>query len=231
MKKINIVIVAICLMIGIIFLFCDVSLANKNSDLFDDILKKTNSKTVEYGITASFITDKDGEKVCNDILKKLNFSNGVNKSILKNEKTYSIEFGKNNTNGYIETMKYENHNIITINLVEKNSANLLKDMKDKLQKCVEDKDVTIKYFQYLKAQDYNNDMDTTNNEILKILKSHGASNISTITLKNGYCTTAYTGIYDAMQSNGKLMDFNYAVCKYNSGNYIIIGTPEILTAY
>ncbi len=224
-------IVAIFLMIGIIFLFCDFSLANKNSDLFDDILKKTSSKTVEYGITASFTTDKNGEEVCNDILKKLNFSNVSNKSILKNEKIYSIEFGKDNTNGYIETMKYENHNVITINLVEKSNSNLLKDMKNKLQKCIEDKNVTVKYFQYLKAQVYNKDVNATNNEILKILKSHGASNISTIALKNGYSTTAYTGIYDAMESNGKPMDFNYAICKYNSGNYIIIGTPEILAAY
>ncbi|WPC42097.1 hypothetical protein [Clostridium sp. JS66] len=230
MKKKNVIFLTVFFIIGIVLLISDFSLASKDLDPFNDILQITNSKTVEYGITASFITDKSGEKVCNDILKKMNFIDAKNKSVLKNEKKYCIEFGKNNTNGYIETMKYENHNIITINLVEKSNKNLLNDMKRDLEKCIDDGNVTVKYYQYLKSQVYN-DVDITNNKILKTLKDHGASNITTVALKNGYSSTLYTGLYDAMQSNGKLMDFNYAVCKYNSGNYIIMGTPEILTAY
>ncbi|EET86767.1 conserved hypothetical protein [Clostridium carboxidivorans P7] len=230
MKKKKVIFLTVFFIIGIILLISDFSLASKDLDLFNDILQITNSKTVEYGITASFITDKNGEKVCNDILKKMSFIDAKNKSVLKNEKKYCIEFGKNNTNGYIETMKYENHNIITINLVEKSNKNLLNDMKRDLEKCIDDGSVTVKYYQYLKSQVYD-DVDITNDKILKTLKNHGASNITTVALKNGYSSTLYTGLYDAMQSNGKLMDFNYAVCKYNSGNYIIMGTPEILTAY
>lgn len=230
MKKKNSIFLIIFFIIGSILLISDFSLASKGWDPFNDILQMTNSKTVEYGITATFITDKNGEKVCNDILKKMNFIDVKNKSVLKNEKKYCIEFGKNNTNGYIETMKYENHNVITISLVEKNSNNLLSDMKRDLEKCIDDRSVTVKYYQYLKSEVYD-DVDTTNDKILKVLKNHGASNITTVALKNGYSSTLYTGLYDAMQSNGKLMDFNYAVCKYNSGNYIIMGTPEILMTY
>lgn len=230
MKKKNSIFLIIFFITGSIFLISDFSLASKGWDPFNDILQMTNSKIVEYGITATFITDKDGEKVCNDILKKMNFIDAKNKSVLKNEKKYCIEFGKNNTNGYIETMKYENHNVITIRLVEKSNNNLLSDMKCNLEKCIDDRSVTVKYYQYLKSEVYA-DVDTTNDKILKVLKNHGASNITTVALKNGYSSTLYTGLYDAMQSNGKLMDFNYAVCKYNSGNYIIMGTPEILLTY
>ncbi|NMM61539.1 hypothetical protein HBE96_02280 [Clostridium sp. P21] len=231
MKKKKVMILIVFLIIGVIFLFSDFSLASNNSDLFNDILKETNSRTVECGITASFITDENGEKVCNDILKKMGYFDTRYKSMLKNEKIYCIEFGKNNVNGYIETMKYENHNIITINLLEKSNSNLLSNMKSDVQKCIGGKNITIKYFQYLKAQVCNNNIDAINKEVLKILRNHGASNINTVALKNGYSTTAYTGIYNAIQINGKLMDFNYAVCKYQSGNYIILGTPEILTTY
>ncbi len=231
MKKKNIIILSIIFALGIIFLFCDYSLANKNSDLFDDILKNTNSKTVEYGITAVFTTDENGEKLCEDILKKLGFSHKNGESVLKNEKIYCIEFGKNNVNGYIETMKYENHNVITINMVEKDGKNGLKEMKNKLQKCTEDKSVTVKYFDYLKSKISDDNIDGTNNKVLKTLKSRGASNINASKLENGYSVTAYTGKYDVIQSNGKLIDFNYAVCKYSSGNYIILGTPEIIVSY
>lgn len=231
MKKKNFIALIIFLIIGIIFLFCDFTLANKNTDLFDDILKKTNSKTTEYGITAVITTDENEEKICNDILKKLNFFQENNKKLLNNGKICCTEFTKGNVNGYIETMKYENHNVITVNMVERNNKNGLNEMKSKLQKCVEDENVTAKYFQYLRAQISDNDINKANNEVLKILKGYGASNINTITLENGYTSTAYTGTYDAMQSNGKLMDFNYAVCRYHSNSYIILGTPEIIITY
>ena len=219
------------LIFTIILLMTGFSMGGKSSDLFDDILKKTNSKTIEYGVTAVFSTDENRESVCNDILKKLDFYDGWNTNVLKNEQAYCVEFGKNNINGYIEIMHYENHNVVTINIVKKDDKNSLGELKNKLQLCLADKKVSVKYFMYLKSKMENNDIEITNKEIVKILKGNGVTDINSVSLENGYTTTAYTKRYDSIESNGKLIDFNYAVCKYSSGSYIIIGTPEIIVTY
>lgn len=219
------------LIFTIILLMTGFSVTKKDSELFDDILKKTNSNTVEYGITAEFTTDEDREDICNDILKSLDFYDGWNTNVLKNEQAYCVEFGKNNVNGYIETMHYENHNIVTINIVKRDNKNSLEELKNKLQQCLGDKKITVKYFMYLKSKMQNDNIEFTNKEILKLLKEHGTTNINTISLENGYSTTAYTARYDSIESGGEKIDFNYAVCKYSSGSYIIIGTPELIITY
>lgn len=218
-------------MLTIILLMTGFSVTRRSSDLFDDILKKTNSSTIEYGITAEFTTDENREDVCNDILKKLDFYDGWNTSVVKNEQVYCVEFGKNNVNGYIETMHYENHNIVTLNIVKRDDKNSLVELKNKLQQCLGEKKISVKYFMYLKSKMLNDDIELANNEILKLLTEHGTTNINTISLENGYSTTAYTTRYDSIESNGKKIDFNYAVCKYSSGSYIIIGTPELIITY
>ena len=48
-------------------------------------------------------------------------------------------------------------------------------------------------------------LNLANKEILKLLKEHGTTNINTISLENGYSTTAYTRRYDSIESNGKKM--------------------------
>jgi hypothetical protein len=60
---------------------------------------------------------------------------------------------------------------------------------------------------------------------------NNASNIGTVEIDNGYSTVAYTRKYPVMKNDGKWIDFNYAVCSYSSGNYVIIGTPVIITTY
>lgn len=209
----------------------DLSVTEASSDLFKDILKNTDSKVVESGIKVVFTTDKSRENVSDDILKSLDFYDGQSDLVLKNEQTYCVEFGKNNINGYIEIMQYENHNVVTVNIVKYDNKSSLEELRNKLQKYIGSKYSNIKYYQYLKCKMQSGDIYTVNKQILQLLKNHRASNIDTVDLENGYSTTAYTNQYDSIESNGKLVDFNYAVTKYSSGNYIIIGTPEILVTY
>ena len=75
------------------------------------------------------------------------------------------------------------------------------------------------------------DIHVTNDRIIKVLISHGAKNIDTVSINNGLRTVPYTPKYDEVKINNKLIDFNYAVCNYSCGRYIIIGTPEIITTY
>lgn len=230
MKK-NFIIFNQLLILITILLMTGFSMNERKSDLFDDILKKTNSNPIECGIKAVFTTDEERENICNDILKRLEFYDGWNTIVLKNQQIYCVEFGRNNVKGYIEIIHYENHNVVNINIINKDDKDSLKELKNKLQQCLKDKKVKVDYSMYLKLKMQNNDVQSTNEQILKLLKTQGATNINTISINNGYSTTAYTKQYESIQSNGKVIDFNYAVCKYSSGSYIIIGTPEIIVTY
>ncbi|MBC2579844.1 YwmB family TATA-box binding protein [Clostridium sp. DJ247] len=230
MRK-NMITITILLILCLLFLLGDPSRAEKKGDLFNEILRKTNSSTVEYGIKEVFTTDSDKEKIVDNFIRGLGLYDGWNSTVLKNNKVYCVEFGKNYINGYIEIIQYENHNVVTINITKKDNDNNLNELKDMLKQCIPEIKTNDMIFLYLKAKLLEDDINLYNNEVLEILKNYRASNINTIKLENGYSTTAYTRQYNAMQNNGKPMDFNYAVCRYSSGSYIIIGTPEISVTY
>lgn len=207
------------------------SSARKNTDLFNEILILTNSTTTEYGITSTFNTESSNDDIPNYVLKSFGFCGKFDKKELKDRRGYCIEFGDNYLNGYIETIKYEDHNVVTVNVVKRDNKNNLEDLKNNLQKCLKDKKINAKYFEYLKAKSTNVNIEEINNQVLSLLKNYRAVNINTISLENGYSTIAYTKNYDSIQSNNKTIDFNCAVCKYSSGSYVIIGTPELIVTY
>lgn len=227
-KKVFILSIIIVMVFG--YLNKNFSFAKKNIDLFDEILKVTEGITVEYGIRTCIETKKDGESYSLELLKKLNVE-VFNTNVIKNDNIYCIEFNNNKISGYIESISYENYNVVTVNVVEKGSENGLSQLKALLEKALEKENKDTKYFQYLKAAIPSNNISKTNEEIVELLKNENAVNIDTIDIDNGYSTVAYTKRYPIMRNNGKYMDFNYAVCSYTSGNYIIIGTPIIITTY
>jgi len=241
MKRKNIIL--LCIVLNLIILQVNLIFTNAQVkvNLFDEILLQTKSKTVEYGLKASFNTGEDPEQVCNYLIKNIGFDNSkikLNYHTVDEDDSYSIDFSKGNLKGYIEALKYNNENVITINISEISDKNDLEALKKQVSKSIGSKGENIKYFQYLKAKVLNGsnevayeDIFSVNKSIIKILKSHGTINIETVIINNGLSNVAYTKKYDSKVVNNKLIDFNYAVCDYSSGRYIIIGTPEIITTY
>ncbi|ERI89462.1 hypothetical protein HMPREF1982_04734 [Clostridiales bacterium oral taxon 876 str. F0540] len=208
----------------------DLSYAKKNVDLFNTIIEKTDGRTLEYGVKASFYVNNDGELYCIDLLKRLGLDGGEINAI-KNNDSYCLEFNNNNYKGYIESTSNDNHNVVSVNIVKNDSKNGLSELINLLQKNIEKDQKDIKYFQYLKAQIDNEDLFKVNNEITDILKEQGSIDVDTVALDNGFSTSANTKRYNSITSGGKMIDFNVAVCHYSSGNYIVIGTPVIITSY
>lgn len=223
--------IIILIFISIIALFNDKSFSftNDNSDVFNKMIESVHGNIIEYGIRANFEINEDGEKYCLDLLKKLNLTNN-NINITKNNKFYSLEFSNTVENGYIEYSSYDNHNVVTVNIVKSDNVNNLEEFKTKIDLAINNtKDV--KYFQYLKAKVLESDKVKLDNEIIDVLKAEKAKNTSTVELENGISTVTYTKRFNAMKNNGKLVDLNFALCSYPSGNYLIIGTPIIIEAY
>jgi len=239
MKKKSIAL--LCIVLSLIILQINVSFSNaqEKSNLFDEILLQTKSKTVEYGLKTCFKSREDRKEICNYLVQVLELNHkGIKSNSSENENAYCIEFSGKNVEGYVEALKNENANDITVNISRVGNENGLVSLKNKVSAGIGNRGKNIKYFQYLKAKIGNNtenskvdDIYVINKKIIKILKVYGTENIETVSINNGLSTVAYTRGYDEMVSNNKLIDFNYAVCNYSSGRYIIIGTPEIITTY
>jgi hypothetical protein len=205
-------------------------LASKKPDFFREIVSLTEGKVVEYGVKANFQISEDGENYCLELFKKLNIEN-ADINVVKGEKFYSVEFNNNEFKGYIESTSYDNHNVVTLNIVQYDNEYRLVELKNRVSIAVGKDEKEVKYFDYLKAQINKDSTEKVNRDIAELLKNNNASNIDTIKIDNGYSTVAYTKKYPVMKNNGKLMDLNYAVCSYSSGDYVIIGTPVIITTY
>ncbi|MGH4126165.1 MAG: YwmB family TATA-box binding protein [Clostridium sp.] len=236
-KRIALLCIVLCqiiLQINVIF-----SNAQEKVNLFDQILLETKSKTVEYGLKTSFKTEEDPKEVCNYLIRNLGFdSSGIKLNVYEKEDSYCIDFSNKDVKGYIEAIKYNNEDDITINISKTDNENGLESLRNKVAQAIGSRGENIKYFQYLKAEMPENivnvgneDIYGVNERIIKILKSHGTCNIETVSINNGLSTIAYTKKYASKVNNNKLIDFNYAVCNYSSGRHIIIGTPEIITTY
>ncbi|MCB2341855.1 YwmB family TATA-box binding protein [Clostridium estertheticum] len=239
MRKKGITLLCIVLSMAIMQINIRLTSAHENLNLFDEILIQTNSKTVEYGLKTCFETQEDSKEICDYLISTLNLDN--KKTILtrtENKDYYNVDFSSENANGYVEALKYKNKSLITINISNVSNENGLAFLKNNVSASIGSRGKNIKYFQYLKAKveetsenGGENNTNVINLKIIKILKSCGTENIETVNLNNGLSTMAYTRKFDEKVINNKLIDFNYAVCSYSSGKYIIIGTPEIITTY
>lgn len=217
-----------------IFLFFNMtshSFASNKGDLIDNMIKSCNGNIQEYGITFSFNANGNSEEICNKILKKITLNIKDINNVIQNDKVYCIEIKSNSINGYIESINYDNYNVVTVNLTKKDSVNNLIDFKKNISAAL-GKDYNVStYFMYIKFKVDSENLEHINEKLGVVIKEQGGNDIQTVQLENGFSSTAYTGKYLPIKSFGRSIDLNYAVCKYPSGINVIIGTPEILTSY
>ena len=218
------------MMVGFGYFNSSSSLTIESVDFFKEIVSVTEGNVTEFGVKANFEISEDGEIYCLKLLKGMNIEN-ADINVVKEDRFYSVEFSNNELKGYIESTSYDNHNVVTLNVVQYDNGYRLSELKNRINIAVGKDEKEVKYFDYLKAQINKGDKEKVNSDIAKLLKNNNASNIDTIKIDNGYSTVAYTKKYPVMKNNGKWMDLNYAVCSYFSGDYVIIGTPVIITTY
>lgn len=205
---------------------------NKGSvDLFNEILNKTNAQVIKYGLITSFHGCGNYKEECRQLLSQIEPKVEVKEKLYG--ETYCLEFKNDTTEGYIQSRKDKDNNIITINITCLSNTNELEKLKKKVQNSINtiNESSKNKFFCYVKSKINENDLSLLNKEVMEYLKQKGAKNLQSIKLDNGYSTICDTGMYNYIQANGNLIDFNYSICKYDSGNYLIIGTPQIILDY
>ncbi|MBU5486114.1 YwmB family TATA-box binding protein [Clostridium sp. MSJ-11] len=226
-KRVWFVISFICLVFLIINM--DKPKASNSEEFLTKIVNEVEGDIQECGVKASFISYDDEKETVEGILKNLKFEEPYHTNIKENEKIYSIEIIGNNISGYVQSTKYENYKVIVVDLVKVTENDELYQLEEIIKNAIGNESAS--YFKYIKARLHTNDLMDKNNKIMALLKRNNAQNIESIKIDNGYSTIAYTKKFDHITVGRKFVDLNYALCSYRSGNYLIIGTPEILVSY
>lgn len=200
--------------------------AEISDEYLNDALKNTNSTIEEIGLSTNYKTNNNGKKECDMWIKDMGL---INKRVTTyNSNSYCVEFNYNNISGYIESIKKTNYYDISINVKLFTNENKINELKRKVTKPIKYKSVC---YEYIKAKSKIKDFNKINYNIKKFFIKNGAKNLETTRMNNILSTTMYTGKYDYVFDDNKKVDLNYAVCKYDNGNYIIIGTPILNINY
>lgn len=205
--------------------------AKERVDVFDEVLSITNSKIAEASITTTFKPNKDYDYYYKNLLLLLReYTTSMEEKTIYDNSNYR-EFKFDNIYGYIEKVFYKDETLITINLVEKTNENKLEDLKGVLDKILLEHAYNVQYYLQIKSMLEEKDLETVNCSIINALENRKTTGLNTVNLNNGYSTICNTKNYIAKRVNDELIDFQFAVVRYSSGNYLIMGTPEITLTF
>jgi hypothetical protein len=230
--KIKVISSLLCCILLILFVNKEVSYADANEHIFKEILQDTKSQVVEYGVKVCVKVENNDEVLIEEILNKLKVNGDIIKD-LKTEKSHYIEFNNEGEYGYLEYIYGTDQGVLNLEIIKCGHNLELKELEHRLKMIIRgtDEDKTISIYKYIKAKTNSTDTDQIAKQIIGKLKFNRAQNIDSIQLDNSVNITALTGNYEKIKNGDSWIDFNSAVCSYESGNYLIIGTPIIIKAY
>lgn len=155
---------------------------------------------------------------CEDIINDFK-SNSVVEKIEKG-KNYITLIGKMNNINYEAGIRDDKTKEVVVELNKITDKKEIGIIKKQLEKLTNDKCKEKRYFTYIKGK-INKDTDKETEKLTDVFKQHGADNIRTIPINSGYAGIADIGLFR----------INYAVCRYDSGTYMVLGTPDIFITY
>jgi hypothetical protein len=214
-----------------IMLFSTISAEGKDTQLFGNIIELTQGNIEEIAIKVTFHTYGKGKDELEKVLNELNIKDVDSVESSTDHGNYSINFSGEKVSGSIVNIIDGASSSIVLNIIEKSTYNNVEEIKNSIVNSLKLSSNNIQYSYNIKAKIPSNDMRSVNDNIINFLKGKGSSNLESIDINNGYSTVAYTKSFEPINSNGKFIDLNYAVVTYNTGTYIIIGTPIIMIPY
>ena len=222
---------SICILLfflfAVLFQNKEISYGNTNESLFNEILLDSNSELIEYGVKISLQEVKNEGMIKSQILEvfKCTLSEDI-----RTENSHYIKFKNDELEGYLETT-YENKEKVTyIEIIKYGQKLQLSELETKLLSLLESNKVKSLY-RYIKAKTFDEDKERLSDKIISKLIYNKAGNIEKINLGSTISITALTGRYERIKNGEAWIDFNSAICGYESGSYLIIGTPIIMKEY
>jgi hypothetical protein len=198
----------------------------KSREMLFDISEKIHGTSVEYGI--------------NVILQDIQSDSESFSNVLRNKNNYLCINERDNDKGYYGKFQSDNDEI-TIKgikgLKEKKYDILIKNKYGHIGSKEYFKLLNLKSKKIVRVSDYikvklsNDDLKKYKNMTLIELSKLGFKNIETVSLRGGYSGTAKRNLFFSNEVGDKMNDLNFALCRYDSGNYLVLGTPVITALY
>ncbi|WP_143317430.1 hypothetical protein [Clostridium sp. HBUAS56017] len=208
----------ICLILVFLFSFFSESVysyGKQNEGIIN--VESRICKTCDFtqnGVMARYNTNNSKQEEIKKIVKNINknFAN-ANCNVMEDEissrtSTFDIQ---------ASIWEENNKTMVEIKIINYNKDSNLGFLMKELTKLQTKNIFHIRYFQYIKGKIKN--IEETIDNIKNIQE---ITNINTLAIHNGYVGTGY--IY-----NGERV--NFAVSSYDTGSYLIIGTPVIFATY
>ncbi|WP_163192853.1 YwmB family TATA-box binding protein [Clostridium thermarum] len=231
MKKPYNVFLFFYVLILIVYFTATTSFAKNNAEITEAILQKTSGKIVEQGLKYELDFKGNGEEKVVSLFSNLPLQRETpDVKVKKDAFQYCIEFKTKNCRGYVQHLKGTESKIV-VNLVEEDNFHNIDELKTKLEDVMKAEGLQFKCFEYVKAKTEKKDLNEAKKIVESALIKGGASKASWIGINQGYSVTAYTGKGEQMKMGKELIDINCAIRSYDSGIYVIVGTPVISTCY
>lgn len=189
----------------------------------EQIIKENHAMPMEYGASYIFEINDKGKTFYEDIIKSIGHSE--QKETNSWGEAYRI---RSKDNALINVKILEDRGEIEFKSDKKENFNSTKIF---LSDIFLKKNLKVKNYEYVKCAVQDNNLDNIYSKTKFLMLSRGGKNLEGIPISNGYSITALMGIGKENRTMGNFTDVNIAIVCYESGSWLIIGTPEIMTAY
>ena len=208
----------ICLILIFLFSFCCNSMrtyALLNNLNLENIKEQINEDFVfqENGVRSVYRVNAKKKDVIENVKKVLEVN--LNKEV--HEDNDEINIGTSMEKINFKFISDSNNTIVYFTIINCNKEITISNLMKELTKLQGKNIFDIRYFQYIKGK-----INNIDEKLDKIKSLHQISKIDTLDIHNGYVGMAY------LKSGHRV---NIALNSYDTGNYLIIGTPVIFTTY
>ncbi|WP_079422632.1 hypothetical protein [Clostridium oryzae] len=202
----------------------------QNNRLNSRLINSVSGKIVESGMEYSLQLD-DTQNIHMDELIR-NIYNKISWSYRKysggaEEVAY---LDQDNIHASIKIVRGKDTKVF-ISLSEEGKQQLISKIEKKLDNFVEVKNFNSNSYKYVKVKCMESSMINCEKAIEKTIRNDNGNNIDRIRISNGYSITALIGKGPVKKIGDKLINLNCAICRYNTGTYLVIGSPIISITY
>mgnify|MGYP004569622273 FL=1 len=167
----------------------------------------------ENGVRSVYRVNAKKKDVIEDVKKVL--KSNLNKEVQEDNDEINIRTSSEELN--LKFISNNNDTMVYFTIINYNEEIAISNLMKELTKLQGKNIFDIRYFQYIKGK-----INNIDEKLDKIKSLHQINKIDTLNIHNGYVGMAY--LKGAQR-------VNIALNSYDTGNYLIIGTPVIFTTY
>ncbi|MDO5516610.1 MAG: hypothetical protein Q4F66_03580 [Clostridium sp.] len=176
----------------------------------------SRSEFVENGVKVQYKTKID-EKTEEEKISDCFLKHG-----LKINSSSNLEFYNDKVNVEADLWNDGLYTYVNVTLMNKDASYMTLELQNIIRELIDEDSEEVQYFRYYKGRVNDEGQNDSRNTLEEIMSESILNEADILELYNGYAGNATI-------KGGK--ELNFALCRYDTGTYIIIATPIIFAAY